>query len=264
MRKSLSELARMHRDGEKIAALTCYDASFAGLLEAAGIDLLLVGDSLGMVLQGAETTLGVTMRDMVYHTRNVLAGSRSATIMTDMPLGSYQSTPELAYRNAVRLLSAGAQIVKLEGGAVMRDTVAFLSNRGVPVCAHIGLTPQAVHQLGGYRVQGRDQATARQLLDDAKILTEAGASLVLLEAIPSKLAGEITRAIAVPTIGIGAGVECSGQVLVLYDAIGVYAGKTPSFVRDFMPGSTSVSDAIRSYVAAVKNGEFPGPQHSFS
>lgn len=263
MRRTLTDLARMARDGEKIAALTCYDASFARLLEIAGVELLLIGDSLGMVFQGADTTLGVTMRDMVYHTRCVAAGSTNAIIMADMPLGSYQLSPELAYRNAVRLLAAGAQIVKLEGGAVMRETVEFLSSRGVAVCGHIGLTPQAVHQLGGYRVQGRDEASALQLSRDAQILTDAGAKLILLEAVPAALAGEITRASRVPTIGIGAGSECSGQVLVLYDMIGVYAGKTPSFVRNFMHDANSVGDAVQRYVRAVKSGEFPAAEHSF-
>ena len=264
MRKTLKDLVRMKQAGEKIAALTCYDASFAALLGSAGVDILLVGDSLGMVLQGAETTLGVTMRDMVYHTRCVAAGSDDAFIMADMPFGSYQSTPESAYRNAVRLMSAGAQMIKLEGGAVMRETVAFLSNRGLPVCAHIGLMPQAVHQLGGYRVQGRDDVAARQLLEDAQTLVDAGASMMLLEAIPSALAGEITRAISVPTIGIGAGAECSGQVLVLYDAIGIYAGKIPSFARNFMTEAGSVAAAVQRYVAAVKSGGFPAAEHSFT
>lgn len=264
MRKTLTDLARMRQADEKVAALTCYDASFAALLESAGVDVLLVGDSLGMVLQGGETTLGVTMRDMIYHTRCVSAGAKNAFIIADMPFGSYQSTPESAYHNAVRLMAAGAQMVKLEGGAVMRETVEFLSSRGLPVCAHIGLMPQAVHRLGGYRVQGRDDVGARQLLEDAKTLVDAGASMMLLEAIPSVLAGEITRAIAVPTIGIGAGSECSGQVLVLYDAIGIYAGKTPSFVRNFMTGANSVADAVRRYVAAVKSREFPAAEHSFS
>lgn len=264
MRKTLTDLARMRQADEKVAALTCYDASFAALLESAGVDVLLVGDSLGMVLQGGETTLGVTMRDMIYHTRCVSAGAKNAFIIADMPFGSYQSTPESAYHNGVRLMAAGAQMVKLEGGAVMRETVEFLSSRGLPVCAHIGLMPQAVHRLGGYRVQGRDDVGARQLLEDAKTLVDAGASMMLLEAIPSVLAGEITRAIAVPTIGIGAGSECSGQVLVLYDAIGIYARKTPSFVRNFMTGANSVADAVRRYVAAVKSREFPAAEHSFS
>lgn len=263
MRKTLTDLGRMMSGAEKIAVLTCYDASFAHLLEGAGVDMLLVGDSLGMVLQGAETTLGVTMRDMVYHTRSVSAGSKTAVIMADMPLGSYQSNPESAYRNAIRLLAAGAHIVKLEGGAVMRETVEFLSSRGVAVCAHIGLTPQAVHKLGGYRVQGRDDAAAQQLARDAQTLTDAGASMILLEAVPAALAAEISRNSRVPTIGIGAGGGCSGQVLVLYDAIGIYGGKTPSFARNFMIGASSVADAVGRYVAAVKNGEFPGPEHSF-
>lgn len=263
MRNTLWNLQRMAQAGEPIAALTCYDASFATLLEHAGIDLLLVGDSLGMVIQGGETTLHVTMRDMVYHTRAVAAGSKTAFILSDMPMASYQASPEQAYRNAARLLAAGAQMVKLEGGSVMRQTITFLSGRGIPVCAHLGLTPQSVHQLGGYRVQARDASAAEALLTAARELVSAGAQMVLLEAIPRALAARVTAEVGVPTIGIGAGPDCFGQVLVLYDAIGIYPGKTPRFAQNFMSGSATIEEAVRSYVAAVKQRRFPGAAHSF-
>lgn len=263
MRNTLHTLQRMAQAGEPIAALTCYDASFATLLERAGVDVLLVGDSLGMVVQGAETTLQVTMRDMIYHTRAVAAGSKSAFILSDMPMASYQTSPEQAYRNAARLLVAGAQMVKIEGGSVMRETVAFLTQRGVPVCAHLGLTPQSVHQLGGYRVQAREEGDAVALLAATHELVAAGAQMVLLEAIPRALAARVTAEASVPTIGIGAGPECSGQVLVLYDAIGIYSGKTPRFAQNFMTGSATIEEAVRRYVEAVKQRRFPDPAHSF-
>lgn len=263
MRNTLADLGKMAHAGERIAALTCYDASFATLLEHAGVDLLLVGDSLGMVIQGGETTLHVTMRDMVYHTRAVAAGSQTAFILSDMPMASYQASPEQAYRNAARLLAAGAQMVKLEGGSVMRETVGFLSERGIPVCAHLGLTPQSVHQLGGYRVQARDASAAERLLRAAHELVSAGAQMVLLEAIPRALAARVTAEVGVPTIGIGAGPECSGQVLVLYDALGIYPGKTPRFAQNFMSGPATIEEAASSYVAAVKQRRFPTAAHSF-
>lgn len=265
---NLGKIRQMKQSGEKIAVLTCYDASFAALCEKAGVDILLVGDSLGMVLQGADSTLGVTLRDMQYHTRCVAKRAGKSYIVTDMPFGSYQQNPEQALRAAVRLMSVGAHMVKLEGGAVMQETVRFLVDRGIPVCGHLGLTPQSVHQLGGYRLQGKDEKEAKQLLDDAKALAEAGASMIVLEMMPSALAASITEAISIPTIGIGAGPDCSGQVLVLHDMLGIYAGsdpdyKPPRFVRNFMPGTSSVEEAIRNYVQAVKNGEFPLAEHSF-
>lgn len=263
MRNTLSTLQQMAHAGEPIAALTCYDASFAALLEKAGVDLLLVGDSLGMVIQGGETTLHVTMRDMIYHTRVVAAGSKTAFILSDMPMASYQADPAHAYRNAARLLGAGAQMVKIEGGSVMRETVAFLTERGIPVCAHLGLTPQSVHQLGGYRVQARAANDAEALLAAAHELVAAGAQMVLLEAIPRALAARVTAEVGVPTVGIGAGPECAGQVLVLYDAIGIYPGKIPRFAQNFMSGSATIEEAVRSYVAAVKQRRFPDAAHSF-
>lgn len=260
---NLVKLQQMKQQGEKIAVLTCYDASFATLLENAGVEVLLVGDSLGMVLQGANSTLAVTLHDMQYHTRCVAQGSKQAYIVSDMPFGSYQQNPEQALRNATRLMASGAQMVKLEGGAVMADTVRFLTQRGIPVCGHLGLTPQSVHQLGGYRVQGRDDATAAQLLADAKLLTDAGAGLLVLEMVPAKLAQEVSAAIRIPTIGIGAGPDCDGQVLVLQDMLGIYAGKSPKFSRNFMQGTDSIQSAVEAYVQAVKNGSFPTTEHSY-
>lgn len=260
---NLVKLQQMKQQGEKIAVLTCYDASFATLLENAGVEVLLVGDSLGMVLQGANSTLAVTLHDMQYHTRCVARGSKQAYIVSDMPFGSYQQNPEQALRNATRLIASGAQMVKLEGGAVMADTVRFLTQRGIPVCGHLGLTPQSVHQLGGYRVQGRDDATAAQLLADAKVLADAGAGLLVLEMVPAKLAQEVSAAIRIPTIGIGAGPDCDGQVLVLQDMLGIYAGKSPKFSRNFMQGADSIQSAVAAYAQAVKNGSFPTTEHSY-
>jgi 3-methyl-2-oxobutanoate hydroxymethyltransferase len=265
---NLGNLRQMKARGEKIAVLTCYDASFAALCEKAGVEVLLVGDSLGMVLQGADSTLGVTLRDMQYHTRSVAAGSKTSYIVTDMPFGSYQQNPEQALRSAVRLMAAGAHMVKLEGGAPMLETVRFLTERGIPVCGHLGLTPQSVHQLGGYRVQGREEREAAQLLTDARALTDAGASMLVLEMVPAALAREVTASADIITIGIGAGPDCNGQVLVLHDMLGIYGAgnpghKLPRFVRDFMQNAGSIEQAIRNYVQAVKQGEFPATEHSF-
>jgi 3-methyl-2-oxobutanoate hydroxymethyltransferase len=263
VRVTLAALQKMAQDGGKIAMLTCYDASFAGLLEHAGVDTLLIGDSLGNVIQGHDSTLPVTLEEMVYHTRCVVRGSRKAFIVADMPFGSFQLGPAQAFENAARLMAAGAQMVKLEGGAVMVDTVAFLTSRGIPVCGHLGLTPQSVHQLGGYRVQGREEAAARQLVEDAQALSEAGAGMIVLEAVPAKVAAEATRRAAALTIGIGAGVECDGQVLVLHDMLDVYPGKKARFVKNFMSGAGSIQQAVEAYVKEVKAKVFPGPEHSF-
>lgn len=260
---NLVALQQMKQRGEKIAVLTCYDASFATLCENAGVEVLLVGDSLGMVLQGADSTLAVTLHDMLYHTRCVAKGASKAYIVTDMPFGSYQQSPEQALRNATRLMASGAQMVKLEGGAVMGETVRFLVERGIPVCGHLGLTPQSVHQLGGYRVQGKTGQDAHRLLQDAKALSDAGAGLLVLEMIPASLAKQITESVSMPTIGIGAGVDCCGQVLVLQDMLGIYTEKSPKFVRNFMQGAGSIQQAIKAYVQAVKAGEFPAAEHSF-
>ncbi len=253
----------MAREGEKIATLTCYDASFAALLEGAGVDVLLVGDSLGMVVQGRETTLAVTLAEMEYHTRCVARGSSRAFIVADMPFGSYQESPQEAFRNAARLMSAGAHMVKLEGGAAMADTVRFLVERGIPVCGHLGLLPQSVHQLGGYRVQGRSEQEAARILADAKALDAAGAGLLVLEMTPGALAHQVTQAIAAPTIGIGAGPDCAGQVLVLYDMLGIYGGKVPKFAKNFLDGAAGIQAAVAAYVQAVKEKRFPAAEHGF-
>jgi 3-methyl-2-oxobutanoate hydroxymethyltransferase len=263
MRTTLSSLQKMARDGEKIAVLTCYDSSFATLLENAGVDALLVGDSLGMVVQGEETTLPVTVDEMVYHTRCVARGAKKAFIVADMPFGSYQQGPAQAMRNAAKLMAAGAHMVKLEGGAVMAKTVAFLVERGIPVCGHVGLTPQSVHQLGGYKVQGKGDAAAQKLTEDALALQQAGAGLLVLEAIPTGLARQVTQQLMTPTIGIGAGPDCSGQVLVLYDLLGIYPGKPPKFARNFLEGRGGIQAAVAEYVRAVKSGEFPAAEHCF-
>jgi 3-methyl-2-oxobutanoate hydroxymethyltransferase len=262
MSVTLSTLKTMRERGEKIAVLTCYDASFARVLDAAGVDVLLVGDSLGMVIQGHASTLPVKLAEMAYHTRCVAAGTERALIVADLPFGSYQPSPERAYASAARLMAAGAHMVKLEGGAVMVDTVAFLTRRGVPVCAHLGLLPQSVNQLGGYRVQGREDAAAAQLIADARALEAAGAGLIVLEMVPAALARAVTAALAIPTIGIGAGADCSGQVLVLYDMLGLYP-RPPKFSKNFMAGSDGIEAAVRSYVAAVRDGSFPAAEHAF-
>ncbi|PKO58378.1 MAG: 3-methyl-2-oxobutanoate hydroxymethyltransferase [Betaproteobacteria bacterium HGW-Betaproteobacteria-19] len=261
---TLFELGKMRAEGRKIAMLTCYDASFATLVERCGVDVVLVGDSLGNVLQGQKSTLPVTMDHMVYHTECVARGCNRPFIVADMPFGSYHESPAQAMRNAARLMAAGAQMVKLEGGEFMAETVHFLVERGVPVCAHIGLTPQSVHQLGGYRVQGRNEAGAERLKSDSRALEDAGAGLMVMEMVPATVATEITSILkSMATIGIGAGPSCDGQVLVLHDLLGVYPGKTARFVRNFMNGASSIDEAVGSYVAAVKDGSFPAAEHCY-
>lgn len=261
-RRTVPGLAAMARQGEKIAMLTCYDASFAVVLERAGVDALLIGDSLGMVIGGHTSTLPVTLETMVYHTRCVAGGARSALIIADMSFGSYQASPEQAYVNAAKLMAAGAQMVKVEGGAWVAPTVAFLVARGIPVCGHLGLQPQSVHRFGGYKAQGKSEDSAQTLREDTRALALAGLDLLVLEMVPAPLAAALTTEFTVPTIGIGAGAGCSGQVLVLYDMLGIYPGKPARFVRNFMTGSDSVEAAVAAYVKAVKNGSFPGPEHS--
>ncbi len=263
MRITLSTLHKMMREGEKIAMLTCYDASFAALLDAAGLDTLLIGDSLGNVLQGHESTLPVTLRDMVYHTACVARGSKRAFIIGDMPFGTFQVSPQDAFRNAAEIMAAGAQMVKIEGGRPMLETITFLTERGIPVCGHLGLTPQSVHQLGGYRVQGKAEDDAQRLLDDARILEDAGAGMIVLEAIPAALASQVTAAAKVPTIGIGAGVDCHGQVLVLHDMLDIFPGKKAKFVKNYMKSGGTIQDAVALYVKEVREGKFPGREHSF-
>lgn len=263
-RITISTLDRMKAGGEKIAMLTSYDASFTALAEEAGIDVLLVGDSLGMVVQGRESTLPVTVDEMIYHTANVARAARHAMIVADMPFMSH-GTLDQALMTAGRLMKeGGAQMVKLEGGATQVDTVHHLTQRSVPVCAHLGLLPQSVHQLGGYRVQGRDSASARNIIRDASALAEAGAQLLVLECIPAVLAEEVARAVDIPVIGIGAGVNTDGQVLVVYDMLGISTGYVPSFAKNFLVGAGTVQDAIAAYVAEVRGGTFPAEEHSFS
>jgi len=221
---SKPSLKQLIARGEKIAMLTCYDASFAKLSAAAGVDILLVGDSLGMVLQGAEDTLKVTMQDMLYHTRCVAAGAPDTLIMTDMPFGSYEHSPELALANAQQLVAAGADIIKIESGGDMVNTASYLAKNGISVCSHLGFTPQSVKQLGGYKIQGKTEDSARQILQDAAAMCKAGADMLLLEMVPATLAKQVTDSVSIPTIGIGAGVDCSGQVLVLQDLLGIYNG----------------------------------------
>lgn len=261
---TVNTLREMKIKGEKFACLTAYDASLAHVVDAAGVEVILVGDSLGMVVQGHTSTLPVTMNDMVYHSACVARGHRRALLMADMPFMSY-ATAEQALHNAARLMQeGGAHMVKLEGGAVQVDIVRQLTARGIPVCAHLGLQPQSVHKLGGYRVQGRDASVAQKMREDAHALQEAGADMLLLECVPTSLAEEITKAVDVPVIGIGAGAGCDAQVLVLYDMLGVTVGKRPKFSKDFMQGQTTLQGAIEAYVRAVKNGSFPAAEHTFS
>lgn len=263
MRTTLSGLHKLMQEGSPIAMLTCYDASFASLLDAAGVDTMLIGDSLGNVLQGHDSTLPVSQRDMVYHVSCVARGSKRAFIIGDMPFGTFQVSPQETFRNAAEIMAAGAQMVKIEGGRPMLETMTFLTERGIPVCGHLGLTPQSVHQLGGYKVQGRQQSDAERLREEARLLEDAGAGMIVLEAIPAVLAEEITEAARVPTIGIGAGKNCHGQVLVLHDMLDIYPGKKAKFVKNFMKGAGSIQAAVENYVKEVKAGTFPGPEHSF-
>jgi 3-methyl-2-oxobutanoate hydroxymethyltransferase len=260
---TVTRLMSMKSAGEKIAMLTCYDASFATLMDNCGVDILLIGDSLGMVVEGYDSTLPVTMDDMLYHTRCVARGARRPLVVADMPFGSYQKSPEQAYENAARFLAAGAHMVKLEGGEWLTPTLEFLARRDIPVCGHIGLTPQSVHALGGYKVQGRGEEAAARLLKDATSLENAGVGLLVLEAIPRDLGANVSKSIKIPTIGIGAGPECDGQVLVMHDLLGVYPGRKARFVRNFMEGSDSIQAAVSRYVTAVKEKEFPAAEHCF-
>jgi 3-methyl-2-oxobutanoate hydroxymethyltransferase len=256
-------IQKMRLDKDPVTMLTCTDASFAGMLDQAEVDMFLIGDSLGMVIQGDNSTLGVTMGDMVYHTRCVAKATNRALIVGDLPFGSYQKSPEQAIENAIELMAAGAQMVKLEGGVVMSDTVRFLVDRGIPVCGHIGLTPQSVHALGGFKVQGKSEEAINDLIVAAKALEQSGASAIVLELVPNDVGGRVTEAINIPVIGIGAGPYCSGQVLNLYDMLDIYQGRKPKFVKNFMADSSSILDAMKAYVTEVKAGTFPGPEHCF-
>lgn len=262
MSVTVTTLSKMKQEGNKITWLTAYDYSFAAVLDTAGIDAILVGDSLGMVMQGHDTPVPVTIEHSCYHTQCVARGVKNSMIVGDMPFGSYQVSKEQAYRNAVKLMRAGAHVIKLEGGELQVETIRFLTERGIAVCAHIGLTPQSVHQLGGFKVQGRGEA-ADKLVEDALRVQQAGASAVVLEAVPRALAKRITGEIAIPTIGIGAGKHCDGQVLVLQDMIGIYPKKSPKFCKNFMQGVDSIAAAVSNYIDEVKTGQFPADQHSF-
>lgn len=259
---TVNTLNKMKQNGEKIAMLTCYEAGFAALMDANGIDVLLVGDSLGMVVQGQSSTLPVSLADMCYHTAAVARGSRSALIVSDLPFGSYQQSKEQAFAAAAELMAAGAHMVKLEGGALMAETTEFLQLRGIPVCAHIGLTPQSVHAFGGYKVQGKSEAAADAMLHDARSHEAAGAAMVLMECVPAALGKRITEALSCPTIGIGAGADCDGQVLVMHDMLGIYPSPA-RFVKNFMQGQPHIAAAFAAYSQAVKNGSFPAAEHTF-
>lgn len=258
---TIPALQAMRASGEKIAMLTCYEASFAALMDRCGVDILLVGDSLGNVCQGQPSTLPVALIDMAYHTTCVNRGNQTALLIADLPFGTY-ATPHASFDNAVTLMQAGAHMVKLEGGAWLAESVHFLVERGIPVCAHLGLTPQSVHQLGGHRVQAKTTAAADKLKADALALQAAGASLLVLEMIPAALAKEVTDLLTIPTIGIGAGVDCSGQVLVMHDMLGVGSRKL-RMARNFMEGADSIEGAVRAYVKAVKGKAFPAVENSF-
>jgi len=260
---TLATLARMKADGKKIASLTCYDASFAVLLDEADVDVVLVGDSMGMVIQGHDTTVPVTMDEIVYHCRAVARGLHRPFLIADMPFMSYPSK-ERALENAVRLMQqGGAKMVKLESGGTQADIVEFLAGHDIAVCAHLGLRPQSVHKTGGFRVQGREQDAAAQMLETARRLESAGADIVLLECIPAALGKAITAELHVPVIGIGAGPDTDGQILVLYDILDITTGRKPRFVRNFMQGAGDSREALKRYVEAVRSGAYPGAEHCF-
>ncbi len=269
---TLTKLHEITASGEKLAMLTCYDATFAKLMAYAGVDILLVGDSLGMVLQGSENTLNVSMHHMTYHTKSVAAGAPNTFIVADMPVGSYEHDNEAAYKNAEWLIRSGAHMVKFEGGGERVNTARYLIERGIPVCAHLGFTPQSVNQLGGYKIQGKTEESAYQIMQDAIDMSNVGVSLIVLEMVPAALAKKITNSITSLTIGIGAGVDCDGQVLVIQDVLGVYNGaankapqafKAPRFVKNFLSETNSIQQAVSNYVSAVKNQTFPAPEHSY-
>ena len=260
---TVPRLHEMKSSGDKIVALTAYDASFAAQCDAGGVDVALVGDSLGMVVQGQASTLPVSVDDMVYHTAAVSRGLSNALLVADLPFMSFRDV-DAALRSSARLMAqGGAAMVKLEGADYVLEIISALARRSIPVCAHLGLTPQSVHKLGGYRVQGKTRAAAESLFADAQAVAQAGADLLVLECVPAALAARITAEVPIPTIGIGAGAECDGQVLVLYDMLGITPGKRPRFSKDFLAGTGSVVEAIRAYAKAVRSGEFPAAEHSF-
>jgi 3-methyl-2-oxobutanoate hydroxymethyltransferase len=261
---NVSTLRRMKKDREPIACMTAYDASFAALVDRAGADLVLVGDSLGMVIQGHDTTVPVTVDDMIYHSKLVARGISHAFLVTDMPFMSYTS-PDQALENSVRLMQEGAaMMVKLEGGTSQVAVVEYLTRHDIPVCAHIGLKPQSVHKIGGFKVQGREQDQAKQMREDALALQQAGADIVLLECVPNEVGAAVTEVLDVPVIGIGAGPAVDGQILVLYDVLGITQGRMPRFVKNFMVDNASIPEALQAYVAAVKQRAYPAAEHCFS
>ena len=261
---NISTLNRMKNEKEPIACLTAYDASFASLVDQAGTDLVLVGDSLGMVIQGHDTTVPVTVDDVIYHTRVVARGLRRAFLVADMPFMSYSSQQQ-ALDNAVRLMQeGGAMMVKLEGGSGQIGIVENLTRHDIPVCAHVGLKPQSVHKIGGFKVQGRDDNAARQMVDDAVALEQAGADIVLLECVPNELGKAVTDAVSVPVVGIGAGPDVNGQILVLYDVLGITQGRMPKFVKNYMDEAGAPLAALQAFVRAVKQRDYPAPEHCFS
>ncbi len=261
---NISTLRRKKQDGEPIACLTAYDASYAALVDAAGTDVVLVGDSLGMVIQGHDTTVPVTVDDIIYHTRAVARGLRHAFLIADMPFMSYTS-PEQALENSVRMMQeGGAMMIKLESGTGQFEIVEHLSNHDIPVCAHLGLKPQSVHKLGGFKVQGREPDGAREMVEAARRLQDSGADIVLLECVPNEVGQAMTEALHVPVIGIGAGPHVDGQILVLYDVLDITIGRTPRFVQNFQKGHDSPLAALQAYVQAVKNRDYPAPEHCFS
>jgi 3-methyl-2-oxobutanoate hydroxymethyltransferase len=261
---NVATLAKMKADGQPIACLTAYDASFAALVDAAGTDLVLVGDSLGMVIQGHDTTVPVTVADIIYHTRNVARGLRRAFLVSDMPFMSY-TNPEQALKNAVQLMQdGGAMMIKLEGGEGQLEIVQHLARHDIPVCAHLGLKPQSVHKIGGFKVQGRAAGEAQRMVDAARRLQDSGADIVLLECVPSELGRAVTEALTIPVIGIGAGPDVDGQILVLYDILAITQGRTPRFVKNFMSNLDAPLDAIKAYVQATRDRTYPAPEHCFS
>ena len=260
---TISKLLTMHRAGEKISVLTAYDSTMSALLNRCNLDVILVGDSLGNVVQGQSSTTFVTLEQMAYHTSCVSRSNDHAFLIADLPFASY-GHPEQALESAAMLMRSGADMVKLEGGDWQIEIIRYLVNRSVPVCAHLGLMPQSVHVLGGYKIQGKSQDSAKLMLEQAKACEDAGAQMLVLEAIPSTLGKTITSALTIPTIGIGAGPDCSGQVLVLPDLLGISPGKPPKFVKNFMEGQSSIEEAIKAYITAVKSNSFPGPEHGFN
>ena len=258
-----TNLLKMKQEGQRITAITAYDATFAKLFDDEGAHVLLIGDSLGMVLQGGQDTLAVNMDEMVYHTRCVARGASKALVVADMPFMSY-ATPEQTYQNTARLMAAGARMVKMEGGDWLCDSIRHLTRNGVPVCGHLGLTPQSVHVFGGFKVQGRDEFQAQEIYRQALELQAAGLQLLVLECVPTALAERITKALRIPVIGIGAGPATDGQILVMHDAFGVTSGYVPKFTKNFLAETGDVRAAIRLYVQQVSEGSFPGPEHCFN